>query len=135
MSSETVHTAYSFSKTVPMGYEDAIEYVTEALRKEGFGVLTNIDVRATLKKKIGVDLRSYAILGACSPHHAYEAIQKETELGLVLPCNVIVYVNDGGETVVSAIDLVASMQAIENPALEDTGLEVQGKLRKVIENL
>jgi uncharacterized protein (DUF302 family) len=124
MSSETVHTAYSFSKTVPMGYEDAIEYVTEALRKEGFGVLTNIDVRATLKKKIGVDLRSYAILGACSPHHAYEAIQKETELGLVLPCNVIVYVNDG-----------ASMQAIENPALEDTGLEVQGKLRKVIENL
>ena len=135
MSSETVHTSYSFSKTVPMGYEDAIEHVTGVLKKEGFGVLTSIDVRATLKKKIGADMRPYVILGACSPQHAYEALQKERELGLMLQCNVIVYVNDEGKTVVSAIDPVASMQAIENPALMDTALEVQSKMRKVIENL
>ena len=135
MSIETVHTAYSFTKKVPMGYDDAVSYVTEALKKEGFGVLTNIDVRATLKKKIGADMRPYVILGACSPHHAYEAIQKETELGLMLPCNVIVYVNDNEDTIVSAIDPVASMQAIENPALMDTAMEVQGKMKKVIDSL
>lgn len=135
MSSDMVHTRYSFSKVVPKGYEEAIKYVTEELKREGFGVLTTIDVRETLKKKIGVDFKPYTILGACNPHHAYEALQKETELALMLPCNVIVYVNDKGETVVAAIDPLASMQAVENPELGETAMEVQGKLRRVIDNL
>lgn len=135
MCSDAVHTRYSFSKVVPMGYVEAIKYVTEELKKEGFGVLTSIDVQATLKQKIGVDFKPYTILGACNPHHAYEALQKETELALMLPCNVIVYVNDEGETVIAAIDPVASMQAIENPELGETAMEVQGKLRRVIDNL
>ena len=135
MSPETRYTGYSFSKVVPMGYEDAIEYATEELKKEGFGVLTNIDVRATLKKKIDVDLTPYTILGACNPRHAFNALQKETELGLMLPCNIIVYVNDDGETVIAAIDPVASMQAIDNPELGETAMEVQSKLRRFVENL
>lgn len=135
MCSDTIHTKYSFSKVVPMGYSEAIEYATEALKKEGFGVLTSIDIQATLKQKIGVDFKPYTILGACNPHHAYEALKKETELALMLPCNVIVYVNKEGETVIAAIDPVASMQAIENPELGETAMEVQGKLRRVIDNL
>ena len=135
MSPETKHTRYSFSKIVSMSYEEAIKHVTEEMKKEGFGVLTTIDVRETLKTKIGVDFKPYTILGACNPHHAYEALQKEPELALMLPCNIIVYVNDEGETVVAAIDPVASMQAIENPELGETAMEVQGKLRRVIDNL
>jgi len=135
MCSDTVHTRYSFSKVVPMGYVEAIKYVTEEMKKEGFGVLTTIDVRETLKKKIGVDFKPYTILGACNPHHAYEALQKEPELALMLPCNIIVYVNEDGETVIAAIDPVASMQAIENPELGEIAMEVQGKLRRVIDNL
>ena len=135
MCPETVQTPYSFSKVVPMGYEAAIEHVTGELKKEGFGVLTKIDVKETLKQKIGVDFKPYMILGACNPHHAYEALLKEKELALMLPCNVIVYVNDEGETVVAAIDPVASMQAIENPELGETAMVVQGKLRRVIDNL
>ena len=135
MCSDTVHTRYSFSKVVPLGYEEAIKHVTEEMKKEGFGVLTTIDVRETLKKKIGVDFKPYTILGACNPHHAYEALQKEPELALMLPCNIIVYVNDDGETVIAAIDPVASMQAIENPELGETAMEVQGKLRRLIDNL
>lgn len=135
MSPETTHTKYSFSKVVPMGYEAAIKHVTEAMKKEGFGVLTTIDVKETLKKKIGVDFRPYTILGACNPHHAYEALQKEMELALMLPCNIIVYVNDEEETVVAAIDPVASMQAIENRELGATAMEVQGKLKRVIDSL
>lgn len=135
MCSEMVHTRYSFSKVVSMGYVEAIEYVTAELKKEGFGVLTSIDVTATLKQKIGVDFKPYTILGACNPHHAYEALKKETELALMLPCNVIVYVNDESETVIAAIDPVASVQAIENPELGATAMEVQRKLRRVIDNL
>jgi len=135
MCSDTVHTRYSFSKVVPMGYVEAIKYVTEELKKEGFGVLTSINVQAILKQKIGVEFKPYTILGACNPHHAYEALQKETELALMLPCNVIVYVNDEGETVIAAIDPVASMQAVENPELGEKAMEVQGKLRRVIVNL
>ena len=135
MCSDTVHTRYSFSKVVPLGYEEAIKHVTEEMKKEGFGVLTTIDVRETLKKKLGVDFKPYTILGACNPHHAYEALQKEEELALMLPCNIIVYVNEDGETVIAAIDPVASMQAIENPELGETAMEVQSKLRRVIDNL
>ena len=102
--SKTVQTAYSFSKVLPMGYEEAIKYVSDEMQKEGFGVLTKVDVKETLKKKIGVDFRPYTILGACNPHHAYQALLKEVELGLMLPCNIIVYVNDKEQTVVSAID-------------------------------
>jgi uncharacterized protein (DUF302 family) len=135
MNSETVHTSYSFSKIVGMGYEEAIKYVTEEFKKEGFGILTSIDIQATLKKKIGTDLKPYTILGACNPYHAYEALQIEKELALMLPCNVIVYVNDEGRTVVSAIDPVDSMQAIENPRLGETAMVVQSKLKRVIDGL
>lgn len=133
--SKTIQTPYSFSKVVPMGYEEAIAYVSEEMKKEDFDVLTKVDVRETLKKKINVDFRPYTILGACNPHHAYQALLKEMELGLMLPCNIIVYVNDEEETVVSAIDPVASMQAVDNPELGETALEVRGKLKRVIDNL
>ncbi|MCW4011564.1 MAG: DUF302 domain-containing protein [Candidatus Bathyarchaeota archaeon] len=133
--SKTVQNAYSFSKVVSMGYEKAIAHVSEEMKKEGFGVLTKVDVRETLKKKIDVEFRPYTILGACNPHHAYQALQKEMELGLMLPCNIIVYVNDNAQTVVSAIDPVASMQAVDNPELGETAMEIRGKLKRVIDNL
>ena len=132
---ETEQTPYAFRKTVPMGYDEAVEYVSEEMKKEGFGVLTKIDVRATLKKKIDVDFRPYTILGACSPKHAYHALSLETEIGLMLPCNIIVYVDDEERTVVSAIDPVASMQAVSNPELGDTAMEVRSKLKRLIDNL
>ena len=91
---ETEQTPYFFRKIVPMNYDEAVEYVSEEMKKEGFGVLTKIDVRATLKKKIDVDFRPYTILGVCSPKHAYHALSLETEIGLMLPCNIIVYVDD-----------------------------------------
>jgi len=99
---------YGFSKTIDAPYEAAIEKVTAALKEEGFGVLTTIDVKDTLKKKLNVDFRKYVILGACNPPLAYKTLQAETEIGLLLPCNVIVYENDEGKSVVSAIDPVMS---------------------------
>jgi uncharacterized protein (DUF302 family) len=96
-------TSYGFSKVVNLSYDKAIEKVTEELKKEGFGVLTEIDVKETLKKKLDVDFKPYKILGACNPPNAYKALQAEEQIGLMLPCNVIVYVNDNVETVVAAI--------------------------------
>ncbi len=128
-------TNYGFSKAVNLGYEEAIEKVTEELKKEGFGVLTEIDVKATLKKKLDVDIKPYKILGACNPPFAYKSLQAEEQIGLMLPCNIIVYVNDNNETVVAAIDPVASMQAVKNDKLDDIALTIQGKLKNVISNL
>ncbi len=126
---------YSFNKIVDMTFDDAIHQVIEALKKEGFGVLTEIDVQATLKKKLDVDFRKYKILGACNPSYAYKALQAESRIGTMLPCNVIVQETVAGEVEVSAVDPIASMQSIENPALKDIADQVQSKLRKVIENL
>ncbi len=126
---------YGFSKTIDVPYENAIEKVTEALKEEGFGVLTTIDVKETLKKKLNVDFRKYIILGACNPPFAYKTLQAEIGIGLFLPCNVIVYENDEGKSVVSAIDPVKMVSMVENPALEEIAKEVSAKLRNAIENV
>ncbi len=128
-------TTYGFSKVVNLGYNEAIEKVIEELKKEGFGVLTEIDVKETLKKKLDVDFKPYKILGACNPPFAYKALQSEEQIGLMLPCNVIVYVNDNNETVVAAIDPIASMQAVKNDKLGEVAETVQGKLKKVINSI
>jgi len=128
-------TNYGFSKVVILGYEEAIEKVTEELKKEGFGVLTEIDVKETLKKKLDVEFKPYKILGACNPPFAYKSLQAEEQIGLMLPCNVIVYVNDSSETVVAAINPIASMQAVKNDKLGEVAEVIQSKLQKVISNL
>jgi uncharacterized protein (DUF302 family) len=128
-------TNYGITKIVNLNYDEAIEKVTEELKKEGFGVLTEIDVKATLKKKLDVDFKPYKILGACNPPYAYKSLQAEEQIGLMLPCNVIVYVNDNKETVVAAINPIASMQAVNNPNLGEVALTIKGKLENVINNL
>jgi uncharacterized protein (DUF302 family) len=127
--------AYYFSKTLPTGFDEAVQRTTEALKREGFGIITEIDVKKTLKDKIGADFRSYLILGACNPKLAHEALQLEDKIGTMLPCNVVVQDVGGGKTEVAAIDPVASMQAIENPKLREAATRVQAMLKKVIESL
>jgi len=127
--------SYYFSKTLKISFEEAIARVTEALKKDGFGVLTEIDVKETLKKKLNVDFRKYKILGACNPPFAYRALQAEDKIGLMLPCNLIVQELAGGKVEVAAIDPVASMAAIDNPKLREVGQEVRAKLKAVIDNL
>jgi uncharacterized protein (DUF302 family) len=126
-------TKYAFKTTLNLPFEEAIEKVTGELKKEGFGVLTEIDVKETLKKKLDVEFQKYKILGACNPPNAYKALQAETDIGLMLPCNVIVYEATGGSTVVAAIDPVSAMRPVENIGLEATALEVRRKLQRVIE--
>ena len=127
--------SYHFSKIVSVPFDEAIEQVTEALKKNGFGILSTIDVKTTLKNKIDVDFRPYTILGACNPQFAYQALQSEDKIGTMLPCNVVVQQTDDGRVEVSAVDPVASMQAIENPALGGIAQQVQGLLKETIENL
>lgn len=127
--------SYHFSKTLDVSYDEAIEKVTSALKEEGFGVLTEIDIKATLKKKLNADFRRYQILGACNPPLAYKALQAEPHIGLMLPCNVIVQEYENGEVEVSAVDPVASMQAINNEELGEVAQQVQGLLKKVIKSL
>jgi uncharacterized protein (DUF302 family) len=127
--------SYHFSKTLDVPFDQAITRVTDALKAEGFGVLTDIDVAATMKAKLGEDFRPYRILGACNPKLAHRALELEDKIGTMLPCNVIVQQHDGGKVEVSAIDPVASMQAIENPGLADVAQEVQGRLKHVVESL
>lgn len=127
--------SYHFTKTVSVPFDEAIERVTEALKKNGFGVLTTIDVKATLKNKIDVDFRPYTILGACNPTFAYQALLSEDKIGAMLPCNVVVQQTDDGRVEVSAVDPVASMQAIENPALGGIAEQVQGLLKATIDKL
>ena len=126
---------YSFNKIMDCTYEEAITRVTDELKKEGFGVLTEIDVQKTLKKKLDVDFRKYKILGACNPNYAYKALQLESRIGTMLPCNVIVQETGQGEVEVAAIDPIASMQSIDNPDLGDVATQVQAKLKKVIDGL
>ncbi|MEZ4702640.1 MAG: DUF302 domain-containing protein [Rhodothermales bacterium] len=127
--------SYYFSKTLAMPLADAVEHVTAELKKEGFGVLTDIDIQATLKKKLDVDFRPYRILGACNPPFAHQALLAEPHIGLMLPCNVIVQETTPGQTDVSAVDPIASMQAIANPALQTVAEEVQRRLKTVIDRL
>jgi len=122
---------YGFSKTVDMPYEQAIEKVTAELKKEGFGVLTSIDVKETLKQKINVDFKKYAILGACNPPIAHRALQEEEELGLLLPCNVIVYEKDD-KTCVSIFDPMVMTWIMENDQMKPIATEVQEKLQRVL---
>ena len=126
---------YSFNKILNMSFDDALNRVVDELKKEGFGVLTDIDVQMTLKKKLDVDFRKYRILGACNPPFAYKALQAESRIGTMLPCNVIVQETERGEVEISAIDPISSMQAIENPELQDIANQVQAKLKKVVESL
>jgi len=126
---------YYFAKTLPIGFDDAVRRTTEVLKEEGFGIVTEIDIQDTLKRKINVDFRRYRILGACNPILAHEALQIEDKVGTMLPCNVVIQDVGGGRTEVATIDPVASMQAIDNPRLKDAAARVQAKLRRVIENL
>lgn len=127
--------SYYFSKTLEIGFDEAINRVIEELKKEGFGILTDIDVRAAMKKKLNVDFKNYRILGACNPPFAYQALQAEDKIGTMLPCNVIVQENDKGNVEVSAIDPIASMQAVQNPKLQDVAEQVRAKLKSVIDSL
>lgn len=126
---------YYFSRTFEWPFDEAIENVTEALQREGFGILTEIDVKATLKKKLDVDFPGYRILGACNPPFAYQALQAENKIGTMLPCNVIVRQADDGRVEIAAVDPLASMQAVHNPKLEEIAVMVQEKLKNVIEKL
>jgi uncharacterized protein (DUF302 family) len=127
--------SYYITTRIAAGFDDAIARVEEALKAEGFGVLTRIDVKETLKAKIGADFRPYTILGACNPALAHEALQLEDKVGTMLPCNVVVQSWGEKETEVAAIDPVASMQAIDNPGLKKAAGEVRDKLARVIEAL
>ena len=126
---------YHFTKRLQVPFETAIVQVTEALKQRGFGILTEIDVRQTLKKKLDVDFRPYRILGACNPPLAYQALQAEDKIGTMLPCNVIVQDVGNGMIEVSAVDPVASMAAIDNPKLATIAATVQARLKEVIASL
>jgi uncharacterized protein (DUF302 family) len=127
--------SYHFTRVVDLPYDKAIEAVTAALAKQGFGVLTEIDVKATLKKKLDVDFQPYRILGACNPKMAYQALQAENKTGTMLPCNVIVQQRPDGKVEVSAVDPVASMAAIDNPKLGGIANEVREMLKRAVENV
>lgn len=126
---------YGFWKKVDFSFEQAIERVTEELQKEGFGIISQVDVTSTLKNKINVDFKPYRILGACSPIHAHNVLQNEEQIGLLLPCNFIVYVNDAQETIVAAINPMESMKAVQNPKLEETAQTIQSKIIRVVSSL
>ncbi len=126
---------YYFTKVLNATFEEAVQRTTEALKSEGFGVISEINMHDKFKEKLGIDFRKYRILGACSPAHAYKALQLEEKIGTMLPCNVIVIDQQNGQTEVSAVNPIASMMAIENPGLGLVATEVTGKLEKVIASL
>jgi len=126
---------YYFNKTVSGTFDAAVHRVVEALKKEGFGILTEIDVRDKMREKLGLEFRNYRILGACNPPFAWQALQVEDKIGTLLPCNVILQELAKGRIEVAAIDPVASMLAVDNPALREIGMQVRAKLQKVIDGL
>jgi uncharacterized protein (DUF302 family) len=127
---------YYYNKVLKgKGFQEAIDQVTAELKKEGFGVLTEIDVKETLKKKIDVEFKKYKILGACNPHFAHKALTAEDKIGVFLPCNVVVEENENGDIEVSAVDPIASMIAVKNESLGGIATEIQQKLRRVIDHL
>ena len=127
--------AYAITTVLNTSYEDAVSKITDALKEEGFGVLTEIDVKATLKKKLEVDFRKYVILGACNPPYAYRTLQADLDVGLLLPCNVIVYETDDKKACVSAINPVSALEVIKNRELRKIAEEVTEKLKRVIDKV
>lgn len=128
-------TPYGFSMSTTLAYEEAREAIIASLKQEGFGVLTEIDVRATMKAKLNADWRKYAILGACNPPLAHQALTSEIEIGLLLPCNVIVYEADEGGSVVSAMNALAAMEFTGNPALKPVAEQATEKLKRALSRL
>jgi uncharacterized protein (DUF302 family) len=128
-------TTFGMNKTLGVTYDEALVRVPEALKSEGFGVLTEIDVQATLKQKLGVDFRRYRILGACNPPFAHEALQAELEAGLMMPCNVVVYENDEGHAVVMAIDPTRAVAGADNPRLVELAASIKAKLGRALDRL
>jgi uncharacterized protein (DUF302 family) len=128
-------TRYGMRVELPTSYEEAIEKTTAALKSEGFGVLTTIDVKQTIKQKLDKDFRKYSILGACNPPLAYQALNAETEIGLLLPCNLIVYETGDGRSVVAAVAPLVTMGRVGNEALAPLGMEVDAKLRRVMASI
>src|SRR4030042_3291994 len=126
---------YAFSTVLDTSYEDAVSKVTNALKEEGFGVLTEIDVKSTLKKKLDVDFRKYVILGACNPPYAYRTLQTDLDVGLLLPCNAIVYETDDKKVYVSAINPVSALEVIKSEPLKKIAEEVSEKLKRVLDKV
>lgn len=126
---------YAFTKTIHMPFDAAIAHVTDALKAKGFGVLTTIDVKATMKAKLDKDVAPYTILGACNPGFAYKALQAEALIGTMLPCNVVVRELENGKVEVAAVDPAASMQAVDNPGLAAVAGEVQTMLKDMVAGL
>lgn len=126
---------YYFSATLPLSFDDAVRRTTEALKAEGFGIITEIDVKETLRKKLGIDFRGYTILGACNPTLAHKSLQLEDKVGTMLPCNVVVQDIGDGRVEVAAVDPVASMAAIDNPRLKQLAADVRDKLKRVVASL
>ncbi len=127
--------SYFFEKTVSTGYDETLDAVTAALKTEGFGILTEIDVQATLKLKLNADVRKYKILGACNPPSAHKAIQIEENIGLMLPCNVVVQETEGGKIKVSVINPTVAMSAIGNQNLSELAVDITARLERVINTL
>ncbi len=125
--------SYGIRKTLDAPFEKTVELVTSRLKEQGFGVLTEIDMKATLKKKLDVDIRRYIILGACNPNLAYKAFQNELEIGLLLPCNVIIYETDDQQTTVSVIDPLMMMGVTDNKALGEVAAEARERLEKALD--
>lgn len=123
---------YYFSKLVNASFDEAVTKITEALKTEGFGVLTEIDMQAKMKEKLGVDFKKYKILGACNPAFAYKALQAEEMIGIMLPCNIVISDQENGITEIAVVNPVAAMMAVQNPALEPLAQEVTEKLKKAI---
>ena len=126
---------YAFTRILDTSYEDAISRVTAALKEEGFGVLTEIDVKETLKKRLGVDFRKYIILGTCNPPYAHRTLRTDLDVGLLLPCNVMVYETDDQKTSVSAVNPVSALQLIKNSELRKIAEEVSEKLKRVVDKI
>lgn len=135
LTQKNIKMKYYFNKTINGTFEEVIDKVTKRLKEEGFGILTDIDISATLKKKLDVDFKKYRILGACNPPYAYKALQAEDKIGTMLPCNVIVQEVDNGIIEVAAVNPMASMQAVENEELNDVANEITAMLENVIEKL
>lgn len=131
---ESQYSEYGYSRTLDVSYSEAVDRAREALKAEGFGVLCEIDIKEKMKEKLGVNFRNYVILGACNPALAYRALQEEINIGLLLPCNVIVY-EQNGRSVVSAVDAARMLSVVGNPKLESTASQVNEKLHRVIDNL
>ena len=123
------------NKTTTLSYDQALAALPEILKGEGFGIITEIDMRATLKQKLGVDIRRYQILGACNPHFAHEALASDLDIGIMLPCNVVVYEGDDGRAVVSTIDPVRAMATHESPAIAALAAKVRARLEQVLAKL